>query len=85
MNDEVIEIDGIKLARTVEIGDLGSIVFPAARALLNWLKTEEDLKMQNVIGNIKPRYNCYLCVLFGINNNLSTKSPYLSIDILRWL
>ena len=55
MNDEVIEIDGIKLARTVEIGDLGSIVFPAARALLNWLKTEEDLKMQNVIGNIKPR------------------------------
>ena len=59
MNDEVIEIDGIKLARSVEIGDLGSIVFPAARALLNWLKTEEDLKMQNVIGNNKTASNFY--------------------------
>ena len=83
MNNEVIEIDGIKLARSVEIGDLGSIVFPAARALLNWLKTEEDLKMQNVIGNNKTGSNFYLCIVFGINNKLSTKSSYVSVDILR--
>ena len=39
---EVMEIGGVKLVSSVMIGDMGSIVFPAARCMVDWLVTEQE-------------------------------------------
>ena len=37
-----MEIGGVKLVSSVMIGDMGSIVFPAARCMVDWLVTEQE-------------------------------------------
>ena len=49
--DEVTEVEGIKLASSVQVGDLGSIIFPAAKALLSWLRHHEYIESKYVLGN----------------------------------
>ena len=49
--DEVTEVEGIKLASSVQVGDLGSIIFPAAKALLSWLRHQECIESKYVLGN----------------------------------
>ena len=49
--DEVTEIEGIKLASSVQVGDLGSIIFPAAKALLSWLRHHECIESKYILGN----------------------------------
>ena len=48
---DLIEVEGIRLASFVPIGDMGSIIFPAARVLLSWLKSQKNLRTLYVIGN----------------------------------
>ena len=39
---EVMEVGGVKLVSSVVIGDMGSIVFPAARCMVDWLVREQE-------------------------------------------
>ena len=34
-------VGGVKLVSSVLVGDMGSIVFPAAKCMLEWIVTEE--------------------------------------------
>ena len=58
--DEVTEIEGIKLASSVQVGDLGSIIFPAAKALLSWLRHQECIESKYVLGNQRVQHNSSL-------------------------
>ena len=72
--DEITEIEGIKLVSSVQVGDLGSIIFPAAKALLSWLRHQECIESKYVLGNqglqlIVHYKNC--------NKNLHTDMYYV--------
>ena len=69
--DEVTEIEGIKLASSVQVGDLGSIIFPAAKALLSWLRHQECIESKYVLGNQRVQHNSSLKtkILIQVNSD----------------
>ena len=62
--NDTIEVGGVKLVSSVMIGDMGSIVFPAARCMVDWLGTEQEknpdwLKDKRVIGKFDLLMNSF--------------------------
>ena len=60
MDRSVIEVGGVRLVSAVMVGDMGSIVFPAARSMVEWMKEQESqrpgwIKDKNVFGSLKTQ------------------------------
>ena len=56
----VIEVGGVRLVSAVMVGDMGSIVFPAARSMVEWMAEQESqrpgwIEDKNVFGMFKPQ------------------------------
>ena len=69
MDRSVIEVGGVRLVSAVMVGDMGSIVFPAARSMVEWMAEQEIqrpgwIKDKNVFGSLKLKEYFSLNILF---------------------
>ena len=60
MDRSVIEVGGVRLVSAVMVGDMGSIVFPAARSMVEWMAEQESqrpgwIEGKNVFGMFKTQ------------------------------